>query len=129
MVLPTLILLPLIGAVAVALVPRNRSELVFPLGLAVSIPPLVAALWVAANFTVGEASFQFVTDHTLSESLGIGWRLGIDGISLWLVVLTALLFPLAMAASTAFPPARMTSTPIIVCNFKRRHAGIFFKST
>ena len=101
MVLPTLILLPLIGAVAVALVPKNRSELVFPLGLAVSIPPLVAALWVAANFTVGEASFQFVTDHTLSESLGIGWRLGVDGISLWLVVLTALLFPLAVAASTA----------------------------
>ncbi|MCZ6462151.1 MAG: NADH-quinone oxidoreductase subunit M, partial [Actinobacteria bacterium] len=100
MVLPTLILLPLIGAVAVALVPKHRSELVFPLGLAVSIPPLVAALWVAANFTVGEASFQFVTDHTLSESFGIGWRLGVDGISLWLVVLTALLFPLAMAAST-----------------------------
>ncbi|GMQ84790.1 MAG: NADH-quinone oxidoreductase subunit M [Acidimicrobiia bacterium] len=101
MVLPALILLPLIGAVAVALVPKRRSELLFPLGLAVSIPPLAAALWVAVNFTVGEPSFQFVTDHTFSESLGIGWRLGIDGISLWLVVLTALLFPLAMAASTA----------------------------
>ncbi len=101
MVLPTLILLPLIGAVAVALVPKHRSELLFPLGLAVSISPLIAALWVAANFTVGDPSFQFVTDHTFSESLGVGWRLGIDGISLWLVVLTALLFPLAVAASTA----------------------------
>ncbi len=37
----------------------------------------------------------------MSEELGIGWRLGVDGISLWMVVLTAILFPLAIAASTS----------------------------
>ncbi len=101
MVPTTLILLPVAGAVAVALVPRSRRELIFPVALAATIPPLVAALWVAASFETGEPFFQFTVDRTLSESLGIGWTMGIDGISLWMVVLTALLFPLAVAASAS----------------------------
>ncbi len=52
--------------------------------------------YVITRFKVGEADYQFVTDHSWIGSFGIHWKLGIDGISLWLVALTALLFPIAL---------------------------------
>ena len=99
--LTVLILLPLLGALAVAVVPRRREELLFPVALAASVVPLGLALWVLWNFTVGDPGFQFTERYVWSESLGIAWSLGIDGISLWLVVLTAFLMPLAVLASTS----------------------------
>ena len=49
-----------------------------------------------AAFEKGSAEFQFVSQHTWIKDLGISWFLGVDGISLFLVVLTGLLFPLAI---------------------------------
>ena len=49
-----------------------------------------------AAFDTGEAGFQFVTKHTWIEAWGISWHLGVDGISLFLVVLTGILFPLVI---------------------------------
>ena len=101
MVLTWLIMLPVAGAILVALIPARRGELLLPVALALTVPPLAVSLWIAATFVVGDPFFQFTEEYVVSESLGLGWRLGIDGISLWLVVLTALLFPLATAASTS----------------------------
>ena len=99
--LSLLILSPLAGAVIIAFLPRRRPELAFPVALALSLIPLGIALWILYFFVVGDAGFQFVEDVTWSEALGVGWRLGIDGISLFLVVLTALLMPISIAASRA----------------------------
>ena len=54
------------------------------------------AIWLLASFETGEAGFQFVSHHPWIESWGISWYLGVDGISLPLVALTGVLFPLAM---------------------------------
>ena len=43
-----------------------------------------------------DGGYQLVSDHVWAKDLGIHWSLGIDGISLFLVVMTALLFPLAL---------------------------------
>ena len=48
-----------------------------------------------SSSTSGDAGFQFVEPRPGSRSLGISWNLGVDGISLWLVVLTGVLFPIA----------------------------------
>jgi len=48
--------------------------------------------------TDSAASFQFESEASWISSLGISWLAGVDGISLWLVVLTVLLFPLAILA-------------------------------
>jgi NADH-quinone oxidoreductase subunit M len=106
MALTWLVLLPAIGAIVVALVPRTRRELLWPVSFAVTVPPLAVALWIAVTFEVGDPGFQFTVGHTFSESLGIGWRLGVDGISLWMIVLTAILFPLAIAASASITASR-----------------------
>ena len=99
--LSSLVVLPLAGAVAVGLLPRARRELFLPVGVAVSLLPLGAAAYLFLEFSVGEPDFQFVERMTLYEPWGFGWHLGVDGISVLLVVLTALLVPIALAASTS----------------------------
>jgi NADH-quinone oxidoreductase subunit M len=98
-VLSLMIVLPVAGAVVVAFLPRRRSELYLPVALGVSMLPLGVAAWMLYEFATGEAGFQFVEDVTMSDQLGIGWRLGVDGISVFLVALTALLMPIAILAS------------------------------
>ncbi len=95
-----LILLPLLGAVVVALVPARRREVHLPLGVALSVAPLALAGYVFWAFQP-VAGFQFTETVAWYESWGIGWRLGIDGISLPMVLLTTLLVPIALGASTS----------------------------
>jgi NADH:ubiquinone oxidoreductase subunit 4 (subunit M) len=92
------IVLPFIGALAVALVPRSRTELFRPVALLFAGATGALTVWMMAAFDVGEPGFQFVTDRTWIEELGISWHVGVDGISLFLIVLTGLLFPLVMVA-------------------------------
>jgi NADH-quinone oxidoreductase subunit M len=98
-VLTILIFSPLVGAIIVALLPKRRPELNFPVAVGVSIVPLAISLWVLASFEIDGPIFQFTEDITFSEAFGIGWRVGVDGISLWMVMLSVVLFPLAIAAS------------------------------
>ena len=97
-ILTALILVPVIGAVLVILTPSRRPELVKLVGLLVAAITFALTIWMLAAFDTGEAGFQFVSKHTWIEEWGISWHLGVDGISLFLVVLTGLLFPLAMVA-------------------------------
>jgi len=95
-ILTMLVLVPAIGAVLVALVPARQADLVKVVAMAAGVFTAALALWVLFEFEK-EAGFQFVTQHTWIEQWGISWHLGIDGISLFLVVLTALLFPIVIA--------------------------------
>jgi NADH-quinone oxidoreductase subunit M len=94
------IVVPLAGAIAVTLVPRRRSELLRLLALLFSGTTAAFTVWMLAAFERDRAGFQFETLHAWIEEFGIGWHLGVDGISLFLVVLTGLLFPLVFVAIT-----------------------------
>jgi len=96
--LPVIVALPVVGAAAVALVPAVRADAARALAVLTSM--LVAALGVYMmwNFDGDSAGFQFDSEASWIESLGISWLAGVDGISLWLVVFTVLLFPLAIIA-------------------------------
>ncbi len=100
-VLALLVLLPLAGAVVVALVPSRRRELMLPTAVFVSLPPLAVAGYILWEFTSGEAGFQFTERVLWYEPWNLSWNMGVDGISLLLVVLTALLFPIAILASAS----------------------------
>lgn len=93
-----LVLLPVVGAVVVLLTPRGRGELHLPLGVALSVLPLGLALYV---FTVFEpqAGMQLTELTSWYEPWGIAWNLGIDGISMPMVVLTTILVPVSLGAS------------------------------
>ena len=98
-ILAILIALPLVSALIIALLPNRRSELVYPVAIGLSVMPLVAAGYVLWNFVTGDGGFQFTENIVFSETIGFGWRMGIDGISLFMVALTTLLFPLSIIAS------------------------------
>lgn len=100
-----LVLLPVLGAIVIALVPRSRKEVHLPLGIALSILPLGLAAYVFYAFEP-RAAAQFTEFHYWYQPWGIAWNLGIDGISMPLVVLTTLLVPIALAASTSITKRR-----------------------
>ena len=102
MTFPTLavmVLLPTLAALVVALIPKRRTELVYPLALTLSFLPLAMVGYVLWEFQVGIPGYQFTQQVLWYEPLGISWNVGVDGISLLLLALTAILFPLSIAAS------------------------------
>ena len=72
-----------------------------PIGVTLSLPALALSGYLFATFESGVADFQFVERAVWYEPWSVYWHLGVDGISLPMVMLTALLVPLALAASTA----------------------------
>ncbi len=94
--LTALVLVPVFGALVVALTPSSRPELVRLTAVASTFTTAALSVWLLVEFESGVAGFQFVSRHEWIEPLGISWHLGVDGISLFLVVLTGLLFPLSV---------------------------------
>lgn len=105
-ILNTLIILPAAGAAAVLLLPRRRSAAATALGLAVGLAELVLAIVLMIGFKENTAGFQFVTNQSWISTLGISWHIGVDGISLFLVGITALVFLVAMAGPPIIGDAR-----------------------
>jgi NADH-quinone oxidoreductase subunit M len=97
--LALMVFLPVLGAVVVGLVPKRRSEMVFPLALVVSFLPLAVVGYVLWEFEVGAPGYQFVQRVLWFAPWDVSWNVGVDGISLLLLVLTAVLFPVSIAAS------------------------------
>ncbi|MEA1902268.1 MAG: NADH-quinone oxidoreductase subunit M [Actinomycetota bacterium] len=95
-----IVLLPVLAAVVAALIPSDRKELHLPLGIALSALPLALAGYL---FWVFEpvAAYQFTVDVPWIEVWGISWSLGVDGISMPMVLLTTILVPIALGASTS----------------------------
>jgi NADH-quinone oxidoreductase subunit M len=98
-VLTTLVLLPALGALVCAWSPDRRPELVRASGFAASVATLAISIYLLAEFPTGTAELVFGSDHSWISELGIRWTLGVDGISLFMVVLTGLLFPIGLLAS------------------------------
>jgi len=95
-ILTALIFVPLLGAVAAVLSSNRRPEWTKLIALISSVGTAGLSIWMLASFKSSEGGFQFTSQHAWIREWGIGWHLGVDGISLFLVVLTGLLFPLVI---------------------------------
>ncbi|QNI34840.1 NADH-quinone oxidoreductase subunit M [Alloacidobacterium dinghuense] len=89
---------PLAGAIVVALLPRT-GKLIQWFTLLVTLATFGLTLHLPAYFQYGQAGFQFEENRPWIASPKIGYHLGIDGISMWLVVLVGFLGPMAVLAS------------------------------
>ena len=92
------IVVPFLGAAVVALIPAARAELHRLVALLFATGTGAITLWLLADFDTHDAGFQYEVNRAWISDFGISWHLGIDGVSLFLVVLTGLLFPLAIVA-------------------------------
>ncbi|MEI8397838.1 MAG: NADH-quinone oxidoreductase subunit M [Ilumatobacteraceae bacterium] len=95
-ILSALILLPILGAVLITIVSNKYLELVKLIAMLFSVGVGGMSIWLLASFHSHDSGFQFVSQHEWVTSWGISWHLGVDGISLFLVVLTGILFPLVI---------------------------------
>ncbi|WP_328396563.1 NADH-quinone oxidoreductase subunit M [Nocardia sp. NBC_00416] len=96
--LTVLWLLPVVGAAVVLLLPAARRSAARWVGLIFAVATFAVALGVAAAFEPGGEQFQLVESRTWIPAFGAGYTLGVDGIALVLVLLTAGLVPLLIVA-------------------------------
>jgi NADH-quinone oxidoreductase subunit M len=89
---------PMVGAALVILLPSSARHAAKYVALALSLVVLAITVGLAVGFQPGGAQYQFVEDHDWIPSFGTGYILGLDGIALALVVLTAVLVPLLIVA-------------------------------
>src|ERR687898_140211 len=98
-VLSALVIVPAVGALVLALLPRTRSELTKPVAVLFTVATGALSLYVLAAFEASESGYQFEVNRSWIADFGISWHLGVDGISLFLVVLTGIIFPIAILAT------------------------------
>src|SRR5688572_22860934 len=96
--LSTFLWLPIAGAVVLAFFPRAATTAVKGFGLAVSVATFIISLGVLRGWDDAQAGFQFIENKAWIPQWGINYSLGIDGISLWLTLLTTFLVPLIFLA-------------------------------
>ncbi|MQY30582.1 NADH-quinone oxidoreductase subunit M [Nocardia aurantia] len=96
--LTTLWVLPLAGAIVVAALPGRLRGVARWTGLVFALAALAIGIVVAVRFEPGGPQYQLVESHRWIPAFGAGYTLGVDGIALVLVLLTAGLMPLLLLA-------------------------------
>src|SRR5438477_6695818 len=102
--------IPLAGAIVAALIPglpadsaeadrQARNALAKYLALAFSLLTLVVVIIIAVKFQVGGPNYQFTEDVSWIAAFGVHYAVGVDGIALVLIAMTAVLMPAVILAS------------------------------
>jgi NADH-quinone oxidoreductase subunit M len=97
--LDVVIFVPLAGALLLGFVPKGRDDLLRWGALGVTLVAFALSLGVLFNFDVGDAGFQLGSKAQWIPDWGITYSTGVDGISLWMIMLTTFLMPLGVLAS------------------------------
>jgi len=97
MLLSAIVFLPLLFALIIALWPKVNS--IRPLAFGLSLIEFILSLSILQRFDSSSAALQLVEKHVWIERFGISYFMGIDGLSLWLVIMTTFLTPIIILAS------------------------------
>ena len=99
-ILTILLLTPLVGAVLLACIPeRAGSKTHHIAALVITLLIFLETLHLPAHFLYGAPGFQFEQNASWITSPSIRYHLGVDGLSMWLIVLTGFLAPIGVLAS------------------------------
>lgn len=99
MIISLLLIIPIIGAVVVVLMPRDQKELMRWLALLTALINLVISIPLYLNFDETATGYQFSESAVWIPSLNINYHVGVDGLSLFLVLLTTFLSAIAILSS------------------------------
>jgi len=123
--LTTLVLLPLAGGVAVLFSGKERPAQTRQLALLISLVTFAISLLMWAQFDPLQADYQFVEQHRWMSDYGISYHLGVDGISLLLVVLTTFLTPIALLCSWESVSDRVREFSFFILALEAAMIGVF----
>jgi NADH-quinone oxidoreductase subunit M len=94
-----LALLPLIGALLVGVLPSSNTLRIKQAALAVTIVTAAFGIYIATQFVAADTALQFVERHEWIPSFAINYSVGLDGLSLVLIVMSVVLTPIVLLAS------------------------------
>ena len=97
--LSVLIFLPLAGVFLLVFLPRENPRLLRNVTFAVTLAEFLLSLPVAILFDGSTAAMQFVQKAPWIPQYGISYHVGVDGISLWLLMLTTFLMPITILST------------------------------
>src|SRR6187455_1834918 len=120
--------LPLVGAIVLLFVGNadaRRNGLIRWLALAFSLATFAVTLALWAGFNSASAEFQFVERHQWIPAFGIEYYVGIDGISLLLIVLTGFLTPIALLSSWESVEKKVKEFSIFILVLEAAMIGVF----
>ncbi len=126
--LTVLILLPVLGAlIAVAwnFVPGRQENHYKWIALLFTLLTFALSLLLIAGIGVGTAEFRFETNVNWIGAIGARYHVGVDGISLWLVLLTTLLMPISVLASWTAIKKRQLSYYVFMLLLEGAMIGVF----
>ena len=123
--LSSLVVLPLAGIAIITLIDSRRDALIHRVALAVSLLVFALTLLLWARFDAASADFQFVERYPWIPAFGIDYFVGVDGISLFLVVLTGFLTPLALLSSWESIHTRVKAFAIFLLALEAAMIGVF----
>src|SRR5262245_18637884 len=126
-ILSTLIALPIAAALLLLVLPDNEANAgaIRRVTLAVSVLVFAESLLLWARFNGGSADFQFVERHAWIPAFGISYAVGVDGISLLLVVLTTFLTPLALLSAWDSVHRRLRAFCMFLLFLESAMIGVF----
>ena len=98
MTLTTLIAIPLIGSIVVFLLPVAKAALAKFVSLGFAVATLLGTALIAIGMDNSTGALQLVESYDWIPAFGISWTMGVDGISVALIVMAAILVPVVMIA-------------------------------
>ena len=105
--LSLLVFLPSAGALLLLLFPESQPRAIKGFALGVSVAVFAASLPLWTRFAAARAGFQFVENAAWIPAVGVRYWVGIDGISLLLVLLTTILTPVSLLFSVSHVTSRV----------------------
>jgi NADH-quinone oxidoreductase subunit M len=123
-ILTLLILLPVAGALALAFLRREAERAHKLVALGVTTGVFLLSLLLLAEFQPS-AAMQFTESRAWLPAYGIGYKLGIDGLSLWLIILTTFLTPLSLLGSWSSIHERVREFNIFMLLLEAGMLGVF----
>jgi NADH-quinone oxidoreductase subunit M len=122
--LTALIALPLLGALFVAVMPRDAVRAQKTVALGVTAVIFLVSLLLLPGFEP-RAGMQFEVTRPWLPAFGISYHVGIDGLSLWLVLLTTFLTPVALLGSWTSIDRRVREFNVFMLLLEAGMVGVF----
>ncbi|MBI5167701.1 MAG: NADH-quinone oxidoreductase subunit M [candidate division NC10 bacterium] len=117
--------LPILGAIVILFLSKERHEAIRWVAMVFSTASFVVSLWLPFYFDSTTAEMQFVEKLPWIQYLGVSYFMGIDGISLWLVLLTTMLCAISVLCSWEAITERVKEYHVFLLILETGMLGVF----
>ncbi|HEU4333134.1 MAG TPA: NADH-quinone oxidoreductase subunit M [Candidatus Eisenbacteria bacterium] len=124
-ILSFVVFFPAVGALLLLLIPSARTRAIRIAAFAVSLITFVASIPLFTSFQVGQRGMQFVERIPWVPSLGMQYYLGVDGVSVLLIVMTTLITAVSVLASFTAITERVKTYMALLLVLETGMVGVF----